>query len=99
MLTTAIAATPSSEAARVAMLRWVFGRNAEAITCEIDFIDGEGDDVSVVPHWAVSSSAVEHFSSPLQALERHAELALALREQGWTMIGSVTECRGLQAAS
>ena len=94
MPTTTTATTPSSAASHVALLRWVFGRNAEEITCEIDFTEGEGCDgydVCVVPHWAVASTAIEHFDSPVQALERHAELAIALQAQGWTMLGSVTQ--------
>lgn len=74
----------------VAMLRWVFGRPSDSITCEVDFTEDHGYDVSVVPHSDVSAPPVEHFNSLFQALERHVELADTLRKDGWTMIGSIT---------
>jgi len=68
------------------MLRWVFGRRANAITCEVDFTADHQYEVSVVPHWDVSATAIERFDSAPHALQRHAELALSLRQAGWTVV-------------
>jgi hypothetical protein len=75
----------------VSMLRWVFGRDEAAITCEVDFTEGHGYDVTVVPHWNISASVIEHFDSALKAMGRHAELASKLRDEGWTLLGSITQ--------
>lgn len=96
---TAAHTNTSCQAPPSAMLRWVFERRAAMITCEVDFTPEEGYDVSVVPHWDVAATAIEHFDSPLSALERHAELACTLRDTGWTMVGSVTRWPGPEATA
>ena len=68
------------------MLRWVFGRRANAITCEVDFTADHQYEVSVVPHWNVSAPSIERFDTAPHAMQRHAELALSLREAGWKVI-------------
>jgi hypothetical protein len=65
------------------MLRWVFTRNHEQLTCEVDADAAGGYEVCVVPHWDVSRAAVERFDGALTALERHAELSSYLRQNGW----------------
>src|SRR5688500_12408862 len=73
----------SSAQPPIPMLRWVLLRHANAITCEVDFAGDHQYEVSVVPHWDVSATAIERFDSAPHALERHAELALSLRQAGW----------------
>ncbi len=68
------------------MLRWVFRRRADAITCGVDFTAGHQYEVSVVPHWNVSATAIEGFDSAPHALQRHAELTQRLRDSGWIVI-------------
>ncbi len=68
------------------MLRWVFGRRADAITCEVDVIADHQYEVSVVPHWDLAATAIERFDSAPRAMQRHAELAMGLREAGWKLI-------------
>lgn len=70
------------------MLRWIFLRHANAITCEVDFATDHYE-VSVIPHWDVSASAIERFDSAPHAMERHAELATSLREAGWAVVDHV----------
>jgi hypothetical protein len=65
------------------MLRWTFTRNHDALTCELDANAPGNYEVSVVPHWNVSATAVERFDGAASAFERHAELARYLRETGW----------------
>lgn len=73
--------SPQSPSTRV--LRWVFRRSNEAITCEIDAAGDHAFEVCIVPHWNVSAGTIERFDAAYRAFERHAELALRLREAGW----------------
>ena len=65
------------------VLRWVFRRNGQAITCEIDANPAPAFEVSLVPHWNVSASAIERFDGAHDAFLRHAEVARRLRDAGW----------------
>jgi hypothetical protein len=73
----------------IPLVRWIFERNGNAITCEIDMNDEHTCEVAVIPHWDAASSVVEHFDGPMGAMERHAELAVALLEEGWTVTDRV----------
>jgi hypothetical protein len=73
----------------IPLVRWIFERKGDAITCEIDMNEEHTCDVAVIPHWNAASSVVEHFNGPMGAMERHAELAMALREEGWTLTDRV----------
>ena len=78
------------------MLQWVFTRNGAVLTCELD-ANGGSYEVCVVPHWNVSSAAIERFDVALTALERHAQLARHLRSLGWRLASRGTG-RQLRAA-
>jgi hypothetical protein len=67
------------------ILRWTFQRNAATLTCAIDVADDQRFEVCVVPHWDVKSSVIERYDAPMTALERHAHIALKLREAGWAV--------------
>ena len=70
----------------VPVVRWVFYRGSDALTCEVDARQtGEGYDICVVPHWDVASAVVEPVDSTVSALRRHAEIARALRGAGWSV--------------
>jgi hypothetical protein len=73
----------------VPMLRWIFRRHTEMLTCEVDATAGDRWDVCVVPHWNVAGAVIERFDAPISALERHAEIARRLREAGWSVIDRV----------
>jgi hypothetical protein len=72
------------------ILRWVFQRGPEVLTCAVGN-NGQPSsyDVCVLPHWNLSDSTVERFKAPAGALRRHAEIASQLRQAGWvTYYGS-----------
>lgn len=66
------------------ILRWVFQRGPEVLTCAVEN-SGQASsyNVCVLPHWNLSDSMVERFKAPASALRRHAEIASQLREAGW----------------
>jgi hypothetical protein len=68
------------------MLRWVFRRANQFLTCELDVRAPHTFDVCIVPHWDVSGSVVERFGDAVAAMERHAAIARALRRAGWTVV-------------
>ena len=66
------------------ILRWVFHRGADTLTCAVGVTgDQSSYEVCVLPHWSLSDAAIEHFGSPEGALRRHAEIAVHLRQAGW----------------
>jgi len=86
MTTSTIRAVSTRKQAESAgTLRWIFLRGTRALTCEVR-VFGETNDVSVVPHWDVSSSVIESFDRPASALRRHAEIASYFRQAGWSLV-------------
>jgi hypothetical protein len=79
--TRSLPATPVLVARPV--LRWVFRRNHEAITCEVDVNASGTCEVRTVPEWNPALAVVEGFDRAGDALQRHAEVAARLRELGW----------------
>jgi hypothetical protein len=75
---------------RPGRLRWVFLRGTKALTCEIRVCGTQTYDVCVIPHWDVSSSAIERFNRPASALRRHAEIAWYFRQAGWRVVREAT---------
>ena len=68
------------------MLRWVFHRGQDALTCAVETtVDRSAYDVCVLPHWNLSVSTIERFDAPAGALRRHAEIASRLRQAGWVV--------------
>jgi hypothetical protein len=66
------------------VVRWVFHRGADVLTCAVEGSGGRASyDVCVLPHWNLSEATVEHFDTPASALRRHAEIASRLRQSGW----------------
>ena len=80
------------------LLLWVLQRGANAITCELDARDDQSYEVCVVPHWDPSATVIERFQTPMLAVERHADIARRLRENGWIVIDHVVP-RSLKAAA
>jgi hypothetical protein len=81
----------------VEILRWVFVRGTDALTCELRVNGRQGHDVSVVPHWDVSSSVIERYDRPASALRRHAEIASHFRHRGWTLVRDARAPHALSA--
>ena len=98
MMTPSAQAPKSSVAESTGILRWVFLRGAKALTCEVRTCGKETYDVSVVPHWDVSSSVIETFRRPASALQRHAEISREFRQAGWILVREGTSQRPLAAA-
>ena len=70
----------------VSIIRWLFHRGAETLTCAIEPAgDGRSFDVFVLPHWNMTAAAAERFDAASGAFRRHAEIALQLREAGWVV--------------
>ncbi len=68
------------------ILRWVFQRDNQLLTCQLDR-DGQQTSytLSVVPHWDVRQAVSETFDAGVSAFRRHAAVADQLRSQGWTL--------------
>jgi hypothetical protein len=73
----------------VPMLRWILGRDTNAITCQLDARSPRSYEVCIVPHWDPSSAVIERYDAPTPAFLRHAEVARRLRENGWMVIDHV----------
>jgi hypothetical protein len=71
------------------MLRWVFHRGTDTLTCEVDAARRHHFDVCVIPHWDLAASSIERFDDAITAFERHADIARRLREAGWTSVDHV----------
>ena len=91
--------TRSAEPRVAPILRWIFQRNDETLTCAVDVTGGHRYEVCVVPHWDVSQAVVERFRAPLSAFERHAEIARQLRAGGWMVTDRDGRQRGAQTGA
>lgn len=81
-MTTALRGPLRAEPACI--LRWVFQRGPETLTCAIEAGgDRHSFDVCILPHSDLAVATVEHFKAPVSAVQRHAEIASRLREAGW----------------
>jgi hypothetical protein len=65
------------------VLSWLFRQKDRLLTCGISQAAGAAFDIVTVPHWDISGGTVERVTSAMEALERHAQIASALRTAGW----------------
>ena len=73
-----------AEAETACLIRWVLQRGEEILTCQVDaHVNGAAYDVCVVPHWDVNAASIEVISTPGRAFQRHAEIAMRLRDADW----------------
>jgi hypothetical protein len=80
------------------ILRWVFHRGPDALTCAVEAAGGRSSyDVCILPHWDLSLATVEHFDGPASALRRHAEIASRLRLAGWMAQYGANHSTGIAA--
>ena len=80
------------------ILRWVFYRGPDALTCAVETPgDRSSYDVCILPHWNLSVATVEHFDAPASALRRHAEIASRLRQAGWVAHYGTSHPTGIAA--
>lgn len=67
------------------LLRWVFKQGQRTLTCGLLANDDGGYDVCVMPHWNIEESTIEAFEDAGEAFGRHAQIAMTLRGNGWTL--------------
>ena len=67
------------------LLRWIFQRGNQRLTCRIDQQPEMGFTLSLVPHSPRAIGIAETFTSAWSALQRHAMIATELRGAGWTL--------------
>jgi hypothetical protein len=85
---TATSPVPQASVPSHPVLLWVFRRDFDAITCQVD-VSASGCEVRVIPQWDLSLAVVERFDRAGDALRRHAEVSSTLREIGWTLADHV----------
>lgn len=74
------------------LLRWVFERGNQQLTCGVDQRPADQTyTLSVVPHSNVAAGVAENFTSAVGALRRHAVIALELRKSGWRLAAYTAE--------
>lgn len=74
---------PSRRRNTLPILRWIFRRGNQALTCQV--VRGAGYTVALIPHGSPVRTSVETFETSLSAFRHHAAIALQLREFGWTL--------------
>ena len=76
----------ASKKRTIRLLRWVFQRENQLITCQLDR-EGRHPSytLSLVPHWDARRAVSENFDAGVSAFRRHATAAEQLRNQGWTL--------------
>jgi hypothetical protein len=69
------------------LLRWIFQRGNECLTCQVDQRPGDRTyTLSIVPHSPhVADGIAETFNTAWSAFRRHAMIASELRRSGWTL--------------
>ena len=69
------------------MVRWVFQQGNHLVTCAVDRDpNGSSYAVSVECNGQSDNAIVEICDSGVVALQRHADIATALRGHGWTLV-------------
>lgn len=70
----------------VCLIRWVLQRGDEILTCQVDaHTHRSAYDVCIVPHWDVDAASIEVTPTLGRAFQRHAEIAMRLRNAGWSI--------------
>jgi len=67
------------------LLRWVFQRGDEQLLCQVHVQGAHSVTLSIMSVGGIARTAVEKFDDALQAFQRHARIAVELREFGWTL--------------
>ena len=66
------------------LLQWTFHHAGRFVTCQLTH-DGPAFRLSLFTHSSTSEVYVASFTSGIEAMQRHAEIAKALRTSGWTL--------------
>jgi hypothetical protein len=76
----------SSKNRTIRLLRWVFQRENQLLTCQLEKEGRQASyTLSLVPHWDVRQAVTETYDAGVSAFSRHAAVAEQLRNQGWTL--------------
>jgi hypothetical protein len=67
------------------LLRWIFQRGNQRLTCRVDQQPGTGFTLSLLPDSPAAFGIAETFTSAWSAFRRHAMIASELRGAGWTL--------------
>ena len=67
------------------LIRWQFRLRDRLLTCGIARSGAEGFSVVTVPHSNVRRGSVEIYRDLASALQRHAAIAMQLRNDGWSI--------------
>jgi len=73
--------------APVCVVSWLLERGPAALACEVDMNADASFDVRILPATPFIAPIVEHFDTAVPAMERHAEIAGLLRDEGWYVTG------------
>ena len=66
------------------LLQWTFHHAGRFITCQLTH-DGPTFQLSLFTHSSTRESYVASYTSGIEAMQRHAEIARALRAAGWVV--------------
>jgi hypothetical protein len=69
----------------VRVLRWVFTRDDEHLTCELTFGKDDSFELTTVPAYPRNTEGREHFRTLAASFQRQCELEAALIDDGWTL--------------
>jgi hypothetical protein len=72
------------------LLQWTFHRAGRFVTCQLTH-DGPAYRLSLFTHSSRSATYVASYTSGIAAMQRHAEIAKALRNSGWTLASYTTD--------
>jgi hypothetical protein len=69
----------------VRVLRWVFTRDLEHLTCELTLASDESFELTTKPAYPEHTNGHEHFRNLAASFQRQCELEAALIDEGWTL--------------
>ena len=67
------------------LIRWQFRLRDRLLTCGVTGSGADGFSVVTVPHHNVRRGSVEIYRDLATALQRHAAIAMQLRNDGWSI--------------
>ena len=78
------------EVSSVCVVRWVLSTGRASVACEVEMNPDSSFHLRVVPSWQSGAQLVERFSTAVPAIKKHAQVAGALRDLGWTVTDRAT---------
>jgi hypothetical protein len=76
----------------IRVLRWIFRRDEDAVTCELALTGEDREyELRVPSDWNPTGMSVERFDDALMAFQRHAMIERTLLDAGWQLDGFESE--------